>query len=91
MIELSTRAVCAHASVKPQIRAMDLGKSGMLACLLNDELRGQVVAIFVGRVIDSFVIVFVIISFVIASTLRLSSLTFETTKEAPSSIQEMKC
>ena len=56
-MEPSTRVACAHASVKSQISAMDLGKYGMLACLLNDVLRGQVVAIFVGWVIDSFLIV----------------------------------
>jgi hypothetical protein len=47
-MEPSTRVACAHASVKSQISAMDLGKYGMLACLLNDELRRQVVVIFVG-------------------------------------------
>jgi hypothetical protein len=41
----------------------------MLACLLNDKLRGQLVAIFVRWVIYSFVITFVVIIFVIASTL----------------------
>jgi len=48
---------CAHASVKSEISAMVLGKYGMLACLLNDELRGHVVSTFVGWAIDSFVIV----------------------------------
>jgi len=57
MMEPSTRVACAHALVKSQISAMDPGKYGMLACLLNNELRGQVVAIFVGWVINSFVIV----------------------------------
>lgn len=61
-MELSRRVACAHASVKSQISAMDLGKYGMLACLLNDELRGQVVVIFVG---------WAIVIFVIASTLHL--------------------
>ena len=56
-MEPSTRVACAHASVKSQISAMDLGKYGMLACLLNNVLRGEVVAIFVGWVIDSFLIV----------------------------------
>ena len=54
MIEPPTRMACAHASVKSQISTMDLG---MLVCLLNDELRRQVVTVFVGWVIDSFIIV----------------------------------
>jgi hypothetical protein len=35
----------------------------MLACLLNDELRRQVVVIFVGWVVDNFVITFVVSGF----------------------------
>jgi hypothetical protein len=69
MMEPSTSVACAHALVKSQISAMDLGKYGMLACLLNDALCGQVMVIFVRWVVDSLVEVTI---FVIASTLYLS-------------------
>ena len=57
MMEQSSRVACAHASVKYEISAMNLGEYyGILACLLNDGMCGHLDATFVGWVLTIFVI-----------------------------------